>query len=166
MRKWQTTRFKELEAEWEKKLAESGFEDAEKKIAGERVLKQSADYAYRRKEHTEEYREAKLAYYSLISQKIHGTRFDDDSDKLIMEKTAEGWSIQEISRELKHLEMPKFNRDTIRYIRRRYETRWGIRHWKPEEMVSRKVATPSSPTPQLAFQFAIVGLSLRSGKGR
>ncbi len=150
---WKSGEFKSLEKEWSQKLAEAGFEDAEKEIAGERKLKQAADYAYRRKEHTETYRDAKLTYHSLLSQKLHDARFDDESDKLIMERTAEGWTIQEISKELKHLKMIKHNRDTIRYIRRRYETRWGIRCWHPKDQVSRKVVTLSLHIRQMRFRF-------------
>src|SRR5665213_3798234 len=125
---------KALQKKWDRILAETGFEDIEKEIGGERVLKQSADYAFRRAEHTETYREAKLTYHSLISEHLHTSIFDDASDRLIMERTAEGSSIAEISAELKDRGWRKFNRDTIRYIRRRYETRWGIRHWQQRDM--------------------------------
>ena len=156
---------KELQKKWDRILAETGFEDIEKEIGGERVLKQSADYAFRRKEHTEIYREAKLNYHCLISARLHTTQFDDASDRLIMERTAEGRSIQEISAELKNLGWRKHNRDTIRYIRRRYETRWGIKSWKEEDCVSRKVLTQSSRSPQISFPFLTKVLYRRSGRG-
>ena len=66
------------------------------------------------------------------------TEFEDEADRLIMEWTAEGREIKEISIELKKLGMRKSYRNTIRFVRRRYEDKWGIREWKPEEMVSRK----------------------------
>ncbi len=167
MAKWyRSSDFKRIQKEWEKKLEQAGFKDAEKEIAGEKVLKQSADYAFRRKEHTQEYRDAKLEYFSLLSKNLHGATFEDDSDRFIMEKTADGWSIQEISRELKHRKWPKFNRDTIRYIRRRYETRWGIRHWNKEDQVSRKVPTLSLHSPQLVFPFLIETSYWQNGKRR
>ena len=166
MRKfYQSNDFKKLEEEWTQKLAENGFQDAEKKIAGERVLRQSADYAFRRKEHDQIYREAKLEYFSLLSAKMSTAKFEDQSDRLIMQRTADGKSISEISNELKSLGWKKHNRDTIRYIRRRYETRWGIRHWKPQDMVSRKVLTPSWHSQQLNFLFVIKTSSLRNGNG-
>lgn len=168
---WKSREFKNLQKEWEEKLKTSGLEDAEKEVGGERVLRQSADYAFRRKETTEIVRDAKQEYFSLLSEWLHKEKnFEGEikaqpvltglpcekvsSDRLIMERTAEGKSIQEISRELKALGMEKHNRDTIRYVRRRYENKWGIKCWKREDTVSRRVATPSSSTRQLKFRFS------------
>jgi len=134
---WQTKSFKQLNEAWGKKLKESGFKDAEK---NERFLKQKASYSYRRKYITEEMREAKRQYFGLINENIgKELGFHDDSDRFIMEKTGEGWKIREISEALKSAGMKKHNRDTIRYIRRRYENKWGIKNWTQNEMVSRKV---------------------------
>lgn len=139
---WERPEFKSLEREWNMRLLASGFEDAEKVVGGERQLKQSAEYAYRRAETVEIIRETKLAYFTLLAQRIADERcFEDASDRLIMELTAEGATIRAISQELKRLGMPKSNRDTIRYVRRRYEDRWGIRKWNPRDMVSRKAPT-------------------------
>lgn len=138
---WRSNEFNALNKEWEQRLTEAGFEDCEKEIAGERVLKQSSDYAYRRQECTEVYRESKLTYFMLLAEHLTKERsFEDESDRLIMTWTADGWTIQEISRELQRLGKIKHNRDTIRYIRRRYENKWGIKIWKLEQMVSRRVA--------------------------
>lgn len=139
---WRTERFAELNKEWEEKLKEAGFEDAEEQVGGEKRLKQHSAYAYRRQECTQITRETKLSYFMLLAERVNSERkFDDESDRLIMTRTSEGWTIQEISTELKALGRRKFNRDTIRYIRRRYENRWGIRSWKSEQMVSRRVPT-------------------------
>lgn len=143
---WKSKEFDRVRQEWEQRLKKSGFRDIEKEIKGERVLSQYSDYAYRRKE-TELVRECKLAYFTLLAQHLSvETKFEDEWDQLIMERTAEGYSIKEISEELKSLvpenrERTKHNRDTIRYVRRRYEHRWGIKVWKPEEMQSRKART-------------------------
>lgn len=157
---WRSSEFKKLQSEWEEKLRQSGFEDAEKEVGGDRVLKQRADYAYRSS--TTATIEAKEEYFQLLSSWVRiETQFDGESffqlplplpgvdplelkrnissDRLIMEMTAAGKNIQEISRELKRRRMEKHNRDTIRYIRRRYEDRWGIRRWTREQMVSRRV---------------------------
>lgn len=164
---WRSSQFESLNQEWEKKLKESGFQDVEKKVGREKVLKQSSDYAYRRREATEIVRDAKLTYFTLLSQWISAEKefFDpqltltfnpqfeiQNADRLIMERTAEGKTIREISRELKSLGMHKFNRDTIRYIRRRYENKWGIKNWKPEQMVSRRPPIRSSPFQAALFQ--------------
>lgn len=132
---WNNKQFKDLANEWEKKLQESGFKDIEKKGK----LKQKANYAYRRSYITEEMREAKRNYLSLINNHCGSeTEFSDESDRFIMEKTGEGWTIREISSALKEKSLRKHNRDTIRYIRRRYENKWGIKNWTQSEMVSRK----------------------------
>ncbi len=141
---WRSNQFRQLNNEWSEILKNTGFQDAEKEIAGERVLKQSSDYAYRRSETVEVVRENKLTYFSLLSEHIaKNPRFDDDSDCLIMTLTAEGHTIREISDELQLKGMRKHNRDTIRYVRRRYEDKWGIKTWTAMEMVSRRVPTRS-----------------------
>lgn len=137
---WTSRQFRELNHEWNIKLAATGFQDAEKEIAGERVLRQSSDYAYRRKETADVVRENKCTYFMLLAQCIHTElNFEDNYDRLVMERTAEGRSIREISEELKSLlpegrQRGKFNRRTIRYIRRRYEDRWGIKTWSQQQM--------------------------------
>jgi hypothetical protein len=136
---WQTAKFEAASLEWEARLRDSGFVDVERQIKGERHLTKPASLPNRLNETAEVVRESRLKYFTLLSQKCHDERrFEDESDRLIMERTAEGRTIREISLELYRLGMPKSNRDTIRYVRRRYESRWGIKSWKKEEMVSRK----------------------------
>jgi hypothetical protein len=141
---WQSQAFKNLEKEWYCLLKESGFKDAEKEVDGEIVLahitNNQGHYTSNvlRQRSIEEVRHTQF-YFELLFQKFHEEKnFCDNSDKLIMEKTAEGWTIKQISKELKRLRLKKYNRDTIRYIRRRYEHKWGMRQWKPEQMISRK----------------------------
>ena len=144
---WKSKGFEELKREWNGKLEDSGFKDAEKEIAGERVLRQTADYAYRRKETVEVVRECKLSYFTSISHHLSLEKdFADDLDRLIMERTAKGRTIREISDELKALipigrERTKHNRNTIRYVRRRYENKWGVKIWSQQDMQSRKAPT-------------------------
>lgn len=151
---WTSKEFKEKSQIWEKKLNESGFIDAEQGDFDRRILKESSMDPFIKKDEknclkTEITEQAKYAYFQILSEWVHKERFfDDELDRLIMERTAEGKTIKEISAELKSLLMDgkkrsKFNRDTIRYVRRRYENKWGIRAWKPEEMTSRKVKTPT-----------------------
>lgn len=136
---WKTSNFKVLAQEWETRLKESGFVDAEKTLGADRILKKSANYAFRRAETTDIIRETKLAYFLALARHITNERhFSDKSDRFIMEKTAEGWTIKEISFAMQSLGLRKSNRDTIRYIRRRYEHRWRMREWTPQQMVSRK----------------------------
>lgn len=136
---WKTPKFRLAAAEWEARLKASGFKDAEKTWNGERVLKQTADHAYWRRGTSDLVREAKLTYFLALAQHItNERRWSDKSDRFIMERTAEGWTIKEISVAMEKAGLRKSNRDTIRYIRRRYEHRWGIRKWTPQQMVSRK----------------------------
>lgn len=129
-------------------MAESGFKDAECDTqvgeVGERKLKRFGKFLMRssaRSLRTKEFGDYCRLLAEMVAQE---NEFEDSFDRLIMERTADGKSIAEISRELRG-SMPegrqrsKFNRDTIRYVRRRYENKWGIRIWKPEQMVSRKV---------------------------
>lgn len=144
---WKSSQFDQLKREWEEKLAQSGFRDAERDIGGERVLRQTADYAFRRRETVAVIRECKLTYFTILAQHLAEERnFADEWDRLIMERTAEGKTIKEISEELRAMipqgrARTKHSRDTIRYVRRRYEHKWGIKVWRKEEMQSRKVRT-------------------------
>lgn len=152
MRKfWETQSFQRLEKEWHEKLKSAGFKDEEKKIDGDWALKHNSSCYGRFGNRFTALRAIKLdpgqieqrsTYYLLLSQRLNqNPDFMDESDRIIMQKTAEGWSIREISDELKRLKLTKFNRDTIRYVRRRYEHKWGIRQWMPIQMVSRKAHT-------------------------
>lgn len=145
MKKWNTLpAFKALQDEWYGKLKEIGFNDIEREYKGEIFLKEWASNAYRAGKVHSETVEEKTEYYRLLSGQFSDEQaFEDDSDRLIMEKTCDGWTIAEISRELKERGWEKHNRDTIRYIRRRYETKWGIRQWPPEQMISRRVIKSS-----------------------
>lgn len=146
---WKSTQFEELKGEWDRRLRESGFEDAEKEVGGERVLKSPSAYAYRNKDRNH-LKQADLEYCQMVMECIsREENFKDDLDRIIMERTADGKSIAEISRELKTM-LPKdrvrskHGRWAIRYVRRRYEHKWGIRTWKPEEM--QKVVKKKAPT--------------------
>jgi len=137
---WKSKEFLEEKAKWDQKLKDSGFVDAEKELSGKSVLIAfSSDEGcwknkgLARREEREEY------YTALYQCFIKETDFADESDRLIMERTAEGKSKREISDELKEKKQKKHNRDTITYIRRRYENKWGIRKWLPYQMVSRRV---------------------------
>lgn len=146
---WRSPQFVSLKEEWDKKLAATGFEDAEKEINGELALKRVSlsegkwGGVYRHAHGLKGIHE-KADYFRVLSQKfLQEEQFDDDLDRLIMERTMEGKSIKEISDELKGMLSPgqtrsKHNRDTIRYIRRRYENKWGIRIWSQFNMQSRK----------------------------
>lgn len=150
---WKSKEVEALEAEWEKKLKDSGFIDIEKEVNGERVLITPAMCLFERSgakdiEMTEVVADARRDYYLLLTQHAANEKaYEDNLDRLIMERTAEGRSIEEISKELKGLleegkTKSKHSRWAIRFVRRRYENKWGIKTWSPEWMVSRPVKKP------------------------
>lgn len=148
---WKSKEFEAKQKEWDRKLEESGFSDAEISKDGERFLKVRTSEIMQRgrlfNAFTGISRESSEEYFRILSQKIsQEAAFEDELDRLIMERTAEGKTIKEISNELKKMLIPgqtrnKHDRNTIRYIRRRYENKWGIRIWTPFQMMSRKPHT-------------------------
>jgi hypothetical protein len=136
---WKSKEFEALQREWDLKLLEDGFEDAERRVNGDVLLWKPADRACQDVNAAHVVREGRLEYFTLISQAAsEETGYEDYSDQLIMERTGEGRNSREISEELATLGMWKSNRNTIRHVRRRYENKWGIRSWKPEQMTPKK----------------------------
>lgn len=128
MRKfWQTKKFKALQNKWEKKLLESGFVDAEKMFYGSLHLKQPVcNYVYRYNMFVEAVRENRQLYFELLGEFFHKEQFNDEVERLIMERRAEGVKIKHICEELKSLK-ERCHRQTVRLIIRKYEIKWGIR---------------------------------------
>lgn len=164
MRKyWQSLSYKVLEQEWYAKLKESGFVDHEKIVADEKVLIQSATNAYRdvRVSSTDSYsnhsgvtavanvthshrysnslksneyvRENKSDYYSLIMFYTENEKFTAEVDHVVMLRHAAGFRIQDICRELSFRGYPR-HRQTVRFIIRHYENKWGVRKWTPIQL--------------------------------
>jgi len=121
---WQTKAFKELEREWEFKLAQSGFSDAEKTVSGKRVLRQRASNSYRSERRVA--RENKQRYYELLGQFFHEEEFSDRVEELVMERRSRGVTITSISGELKEMG-ERCHRETIRHIIQKFEKKWNIR---------------------------------------
>lgn len=149
---WTSKAFKELNRDWDRRLANAGFEDAEEYGTSKRFLKEYSNDRFLRRgrggqEKTKLTVEASYRYFQAITEFVaKEEEFSDEFDKLIMERTGEGKKIREISEELKNLlpldrKRSKYDRNTIRYVRRRYEHKWGLKTWKAEQMVSRKVRT-------------------------
>lgn len=161
---YQTPEFRKLFNEWEQKLKESGFQDAEEgwretsrrfvlrddcyylnpkwiakkrkaaysDLREDRTLKQSAT-AFLRYRRDCVGAENKRDYYQMLQRRVSQARFDSDLDRAVMMMKSEGALIVEICRALLKKGILKY-RGTIRLIIRKYEHRWGIRHWKPEQM--------------------------------
>ena len=133
---WEDEGFKKIQNEWYKTLNKEGFEDAEKMVGGEMVLTQRASNAYRQADLL--IRSSKEDYFDLLTRMVQDQPFDDEVDKLVMTRLSEGISIKEISKELEQLGK-RSHRQTIRFIKRKYENRWGIKTWKKEQMASKRM---------------------------
>src|ERR1700694_4679582 len=83
--------FKALLEEWNQKLKESGFEDAEERSTGTLRLRKPASLD--RFQKTDEItREARAHYYDVIGEKIIETSFDSDLEEKIVTYYFEGFT--------------------------------------------------------------------------
>lgn len=132
---WKRPEFKERQAYWYDLLAQSGFKD----IETNEQLKAHASDAYRNS--PEPTRNAKCEYYLELSRlvKEKAAEFDEGIDYFVIYKLSLGLTQAQVLRELEGLGAAR-DKHTITYIRRKYEHRWGLRQWKPEQMKSRKVS--------------------------
>lgn len=128
---WKTKKFREANLEWNKILKESGFVDAEIELNGGVTLKQRATNAYRQASQLE--RDTRLDYYLHLGYWTHNTKFPNKLEAFIMTRHAEGATIKEIVEEIK-TKHRSLNRKTIRFIIRRWQTKWGIRRWNCRQM--------------------------------
>lgn len=139
---YQSREFKELADEWNERLEKEGLPDIEKQVGGRIVLIQNSPNVYRQMELTQ--RAAKEIYFQTLSQCIHEARFDSEVDQAVMVLKSEGAKITEICLALAARGMRRYRR-TVRLIIRKYEDRWGIRNWKPEQLKyswEKKTPTP------------------------
>lgn len=127
---YETKRFKELEAEWEQRLAETGFKDAEKKIGNSRDLKQYAENVYQSARH-----DARDKYFDLLSECFLKEIFLEHK---IMQDYVAGKRRVEILKELLASGV-SIEYETIRFIIRRYEYRWGIKNYSARQMNLKKL---------------------------
>lgn len=128
---YQTTEFKDLAKLWEEKLEKDGLPDIEKHVGNRQVLKQNSPNVYRQMDSFR--REAKEDYFRIIGFCVQDLAFDNEVDKLVMEHKAKGAKITEICEALLKAGMSRYRR-TVRLIIRKYEDRWGIRTWRPEQL--------------------------------
>lgn len=134
---WRKKTFKVLLIEWNKKLEQSGFEDAEVELKEDRALKQRSTNSYRQADQLE--RESRLEYYSFLGHLAHSTIFPNELEKFVMLRHSEGALINEIADELliKGLSQCK-NRWRVRHIIRRWQMKWGIKSWSLQQMNLKK----------------------------
>jgi hypothetical protein len=131
---WGKSKFKKLQNEWYRKLEESGFKDAEIILSDQNdwpALKQRSMNVYRQA--PDVVRENKTLYFTLLGIHASAEVFDDHIKQFIMFKRAEGNQIQEISKELQ-ARGERSHRQTIRYVIRFYENKWGVRKWTQKQL--------------------------------
>lgn len=141
---WKSQEFKDLQAEWYARAAASGFVD----IEDEKNLEQKDFFKQRIRDpaqvRTKMQRDIRREYYLLLAQYIaeKAPEFDDSIDYFVMHKFSVGFTNAQIVKALAELGKTR-HRKTVMYIRRKYEDRWGIRKWKPEELHSKRMPKPS-----------------------
>jgi hypothetical protein len=134
---YQTAEFKRLSKIWEKRLEQEGLKDVEVSVGTEKVLKQNSPNTYRQMDAVR--REAKETYFRRLGICLHDADFsgiDGSDDLIVMIFRAHGLKIVEICSYLTKIGMSRYRR-TVRLIIRRYEHKWGIRNWKPEQLTYR-----------------------------
>lgn len=138
MKFYETKQFRELETEWDQKLEASGFEDVEKKIGEKRELKRSCTSIancpdlQRAKKFV---REMRIAYFEKISDCFNREIF---LEHRIMRDYAAGKNRIDIHKELLD-EGFDVEYETIRYIIRRYEYKWGIKNYTARQLNLKKL---------------------------
>lgn len=129
---WEKDDFKQLQKEWYSRLADEGFKDIEKHDDLS-LIHQWSSYVYR-KAKDPYVRWSKQEYFMSMTECANTQPFDRDVDAIIINMVTDGKSIKDISKCLKDLHLKPSHRHSIRYIIRKYEHRWGIRTWKPEQL--------------------------------
>lgn len=130
--------FKKLQQKWYKTLANLGFKDIEEIKGEELVLKETASFCYRHSPDQFD-REMKEEYYRCIAQLVYDedTEFRNATDRHILMMHAEGMNAKKIIEDLSSLGISK-NRNSIRYIIRRYEMLWGMKQYNSKQLNERK----------------------------
>jgi hypothetical protein len=139
---WESAFFKKLQAAWYKKLADSGFVDAEELVRGEMELRQTAaPQSFR--DSTAIQVCAKAEYYQVLGELVELHDFDSHVDRTILTMFAEGAKIRAICEALSG-GIPSLKarrrrcRGTIRYTIRKYEMAWGLREYSRRQLNQRE----------------------------
>lgn len=126
--------FIQLQKEWYQKLRESGFEDIERFDGQEQLVLIQAAYPLRA-ERDEFLRNCKAEYFRsmALAARDQDTVYRNEVDKYIIERYVDGANIKTIVLELKDRKMPR-DRNSVRFIIRRYEMQWGLRHYSYKQL--------------------------------
>lgn len=126
-------KLRELQKHWYKILEESGFEDIERVVGGELVLKQYAAHNLWDSHPLD--REMEEEYFRIVSHHTNDetTAFRNQVDKMILQMYSDGVKIKDIVQSLETNGVPR-NRASVRYIIRRYEVAWNIKQYSPRQL--------------------------------
>lgn len=116
------TEFEALKRDWYSKLKETGFKDIEE-TQGPVVPSHVRYYSL-----TDD-------YYISISKFVNAedTVFKSELEKFVMLRHSEGAKKADIVRELTERGTPRY-KESIRFIIRRYEMKWGIRRYSDKQL--------------------------------
>lgn len=131
--------FRALQKLWYERLANAGFKDIEKQKGDDFTLIQSASHCYKG---TDPYsRQAKEDYFAIMAKTVHdeSTYFRNAVDRFVLTRHVEGAKIKLIVKELKIMGISR-HRHSIRFIIRRYEMAWGLRHYNHQQLNIKKSA--------------------------
>lgn len=124
--KFNTPEFKRLKSEWDQKLKDSGFEDAEQ--PDERLKLWSSQFFRVRQNPVLD--NAKEEYYRLAGHFLHDYPFQSELDRAVWSQHAEGVSTRDIADKLKNSEASvKLNKDNVHNIVRKL-SRIMVKSWK------------------------------------
>lgn len=137
MKFYQTKKFKETERDWNKKLEESGFEDIEKEVGGEKKLKNYSSGICKHENTKREIIEARREYYDKLNECFQKELFLEYE---IISSYVHGKKRAEIHREL-IASGHQVEYETVRFIIRRYEYKWGIKNYTLKQMNLRRHPT-------------------------
>lgn len=131
---YEDPKFKTLRDKWYKRLKQVGFEDAEQVLDHDLVLKQFSANVLSRYAHGSGLElNAKVLYFQALSANLAEHPPEDEGERLILEMTSQGMLVPEMAPILKAKGLP-YGRETIRYVVRRYETKWKIQTWTADKL--------------------------------
>lgn len=131
---YETERFKHLQAKWYKKLLLESPKKSKKLFESRSTLLEFSALH----NNSPVTNDAKLKYCMLLSRRVRSEGFIKERDKIIMRARAEGIMIKDILVLLENKGI-KCHRNTVRFIIRRYEVKWKIRKWKPQQLTSNRL---------------------------
>jgi len=134
---FETENFKKAQKYWYDKLQAEKFPDHEKLVGTKLYLLPQSQSQYNDNVDRSNY-DITLEYYLRLARHVEQEEFKSDRDRLIMKFHSEGKRICRIIEALQTLGFP-CHRQTVRFVIRKFEHKWKIRHWQKKQMTSNLV---------------------------